>query len=262
MIVHNFSEIKLLNASDKPLIIMFPFAGGNMYSFRDMWENLSTIFDILCPELPGRGDLIDLNPISDINLLVEYIFTNYIQLLRLEKPYILYGHSMGALLSYLLSIELVKKKYNSPMYLFVSGREGPSSKKKEILHNLHSKSFFMRIQELGGIPLELYENIDFLNYIEPIIRADFKAVEDFKHIISSKLDIPILVFYGSEEDISCEDLQLWETVTNKKVEYIEMKGGHFFIYNHAENIAKFIIDSIFNTSGFNKKMYRESIGHG
>ena len=71
MIVHNYSEIKLLNASDKPLIIMFPFAGGNMYSFRNMWEDLSIMFDILCPELPGRGDLIELSPITDINLLID-----------------------------------------------------------------------------------------------------------------------------------------------------------------------------------------------
>lgn len=253
MIVHNFSEIKLLNASDKPLIIMFPFAGGNMYSFRNMWEDLSIMFDILCPELPGRGDLIELSPISDINLLIDYIFTNYIQPLRLEKPYILYGHSMGALLSYLVAIELVKKKYNLPIYLFVSGREGPSSKKKEILHNLPFKSFFIRLQELGGIPFELYENIDFLNYIEPIIRADFKAVENYNYEVSSKLNIPILVFYGSKEDILYENLLLWEVVTNKKVKYIQMEGGHFFIYDHAKSIVKFIIDTIFNASGLNNR---------
>lgn len=253
MIVHSFSEIKLLNASDKPLIIMFPFAGGSMYSFRNMWEDLSTMFDILCPELPGRGELIELSPISDINQLVNYIFTHYIQLLRLEKPYILYGHSMGALLSYLLSVELIKRKYNPPMYLFVSGREGPSSKKKEILHNLPSKSFFMRLQELGGIPFELYENIDFLNYIEPIIRADFKAVEDFNYEVSLKLNTPILVFYGNKENVSHENLLLWELVTNKKVEYIQMEGGHFFINDHAKSIARSIIDTIFKASGSNKK---------
>lgn len=252
MIVHSFSEIKLLNASNKPLIIMFPFAGGNIYSFRNMWEDLSTRFDILCPELPGRGDLIELSPISDINQLVNYIFTNYIQLLRLEKPYILYGHSMGALLSYLLSVELTKRKYNPPLYLFVSGREGPSSKKKEILHNLPSKSFFMQLQKLGGIPSELYENIDFLNYIEPIIRADFKAVENFDYNVSLKINTPILVIYGNKEDISYENLLLWEIVTNKKVKYIQMEGDHFFINNHAKNIAKLIINTIFDSSISNK----------
>lgn len=262
MVVHTFFDIKLLNASDKPLIIMFPFAGGNIYSFRNMWEDLLTNFDILCPELPGRGNLIELSPISDINILVEYIFLNYIQFLRLNKSYILYGHSMGALLSYLISIELMKRKYNQPTHLFVSGHTGPSSKKKEILHNLPYESFFIRLQELGGIPDELYKNKDFLNYIEPIIRADIKAVENYHYAPSEKLNSPISVFYGTEEEILKEDLLLWNIETNKGVEYIEMKGGHFFINNHAPSIAKYITNILFNTSDFHREVCIGNMNNG
>jgi len=245
MAIYNQSEITKLNNSNNALIIMFPFAGGNMYSYKDIIKSINPKFDIYCPELPGRGDLYDIPLISDINNLAQYIFISSIKNLRLNKKYLLYGHSMGALLVYLISKSLAQENYNLPIRLIVSGREGPSSKREKTTYDLPQTEFYNKLKLLGGVSPEVLMDKELMEYFDPIFRSDFQAVETYIYNTSHKfLNIPITSLYGTEEGLTFENIHKWGIETTNKTNYISMTGDHFFIFKNPQNIARIIENSL------------------
>lgn len=246
MAFYNQNEIEQINKSHKRLIIMFPFAGGNMYSYKDIIKYISPLYDVYCPEVPGRGDLSDISLLSNMEKMAQSIFISSIQYLNLDKEYILYGHSMGGLLVYLVAKLIKDNNINLPIKFIVSGREGPSSEKVRLTYNLPHFEFYNELKKIGGIPHDVINNKDLMEYFEPIIRSDFQAVETYKYKVSDyKFDIPIISLYGTEEDLSLDGLYKWQLETTRKVKFISMSGGHFFIFINAQKLAK-IIESNWN----------------
>ncbi len=75
----------------------------------------------------------------------------------------------------------------------------------------------------------------------PILRADFKVVEEYIYQKKNKLNIPIDVLYGNEEIDVETDIFKWKEESLKQVNIFEFKGDHFFIYEHTKNIANHLI---------------------
>jgi external thioesterase TEII len=224
-----------------PLLIMLPFAGGNAYSYRSIVEYLPPGIEVLCPELPGRGILTDRRLIRDMDLLAEFVLTNYLESTDLNRPYMLFGHSMGSLLVYLLARKIVAKRWNLPLHLCVSGRGGPSlERKKALTYNLPSREFRKEIGEMGGTRTEVLSESTLMDYFEPILRADFEAIEKYIHKSSDSLAIPITLFYGSCEKSVKYSAHLWELETSRLLVIKEMEGDHFFLFQHQPEIAAYL----------------------
>ena len=93
-------------------LFLLHFAGGNCYSYEFLIKKIlrSALSKIDCYalELPGRGKRLDEELIVDKNdAIVDYV--SQIKKLRNGKPYIIYGHSMGATLG--LSVVKKMEKY-------------------------------------------------------------------------------------------------------------------------------------------------------
>jgi len=221
---------------------MLPFAGGNSYSYKNIIKFVPAEIIIICPELPGRGLLSDKPFITEITNLADYIFIHWISKLPEGCKYIIFGHSMGALLGYLLTCKISATRITQPVRLIVSGRQGPQFlSDREILHTLPKVDFWNKVRELGGMPEELLADELLMKYFEPILRADFKAVESYQHVISPKFNIPIGVFYGHDEGIPIEGINSWNLETTRRVEQMELLGNHFFIFDHPKIIADYLV---------------------
>ena len=94
MIIYDTNKIEH-TVFAKPLLIMLPFAGGNAFSYRDLCLKLEEKYDILCPELPGRGSLTGEKLLDSIEAMSDYIFDHWIKPIHLTNSYVIYGHSMG-----------------------------------------------------------------------------------------------------------------------------------------------------------------------
>lgn len=249
MAIYNQFEATELNQSNNALVIMLPFAGGNMYSCKNITNEINSKFDIYCPELPGRGELHDVSLINNINDLAQNIFLNSIKKIRLNKQYILYGHSMGGLLAYLISKLIMLENLPLPIRIIVSGREGPSAPREEISYRLPKSEFYDKLRSLGGISAEILTNNELMEYFEPIFRSDFQAVETYEYSTPDKiLNIPITSLYGTEEGLSLEGIHKWEIETTGKTNYVSFPGNHFFIFNNSKKIAHIIEDSFYEVS--------------
>ena len=76
----------------------------------------------------------------------------------------------------------------------------------------------------------------------PYIRADIKMCELYSKKKFNKLDIPITVQFGSEDDIiSIENILLWKELTFSTFQIKMIHGGHFFIKTNPRSYANHLI---------------------
>lgn len=212
-------------------IITFPFAGGNKYSFNFLKHEAIKLKAL---EYPGRGQRISEPLLNNINDILEDALNNIISEIGTED-YIIYGHSLGALVGYLCCKKIGELNMKQPDKLIVSGYRAPFINKKESIYNLESDKFWEKIDKYGGIPQDVLLIDELITFFEPILRADFQCVENYVYNSSSdKLTIPINVFYGSDEDITQEEAESWQKETTGKVTVTKLKGNHFFIFDHKD----------------------------
>ena len=214
-------------------IIAIPFAGGNKYSFNNFIKSLVL-------ENPGRGLRIKEDLIENIYELINDLLPQFQKEIDACDDYIIYGHSMGALVGYLICKEIEKQGLKPPVKLVVTGAKAPKYSKEKTLSNLSNESFWKEISKLGGIPKELNNHPELIEYFTPILKADFKCIENYQYDKnSSKLTIPIDVFYGSDEEITQAEAEAWQEETAANVNVTELKGNHFFIFEHKDFFVEY-----------------------
>ncbi|WP_025742491.1 thioesterase II family protein [Aquimarina pacifica] len=224
-------------------VIAFPFAGGNENSFNFLKKDLNKKgIKLEVIEYPGRGFRLEEKLLDSVDEIVKDVFDQIKDKLH-QDEYIIYGHSMGALIGYLVCRKIEELKLPQPSKLIVSGREAPGVINEEKRCLLPSELFWEKISELGGFPDEILKEKGLRDFFEPILRADFRAIEYYQHIHANVLHIPIDVLYGNKEILHKSDIIEWGTITNKVVKITKLEGDHFFIYDH----VGFLVDRFYQS---------------
>lgn len=188
-------------------------------------------------EMPGRGARFSEPLLRDLKPMVEDVFEQIKE--RISAPYILFGHSMGARMAYLLIHKLIEKGLPLPLHFIASGcpapqvpNSGPAS------HLLPRKEFIARLKEYNGSPKEVLENEMMMDLFEPILRADFEAAHSFVYQKTTPFDIPLTALVGLNENIGENEIQAWSKETLGRFQLHSFPGKHFFIFDHLDRIVK------------------------
>lgn len=222
----------------KKQIFFLHFAGGNSYSFQFLTKKIDSDIKVHTLELPGRGKRMNENLITNYKDAVND-YLKQIKSLRTDSEYIIYGHSMGAILGFLVAAEM-EKLGDHPQKIVLTGNSGPgfyeTSKNKRYL--LNDEDLKKELLDLGGVSKEVLNNKDLFEFFNPILRADFRVLEQ-EDIPGPKVNCPIYALMGSEEE-QVDQINNWGNYTTGKFESEVLPGGHFFIFDHPERIAKII----------------------
>ncbi|MGR6001466.1 thioesterase II family protein [Bacillus cereus] len=89
-------------------LFCFPHAGGTSELYKNWDEIINENCNVCILTLPGRGRMALEKPFQDISKVLEQLSRDIESLL--EKPFIFFGHSMGALISYELA-KLLQKNF-------------------------------------------------------------------------------------------------------------------------------------------------------
>jgi surfactin synthase thioesterase subunit len=221
-------------------LFCLPFAGGNQYSFRELKNSLPGHIDLVPLDYPGRGSRMREALINSIEGMTGDMYRQLDG--RLDGPYAIYGHSMGAAIGYELTHRIRENGLPMPLHLFVSGRNAPSSeRRREVISNLPPAAFRAKIKELGGSPDEVLSNEALMELFEPILRNDFHAHENYVYNPQrEKLNLPLSAMYGDREDLLDEDVEAWKEETSGAFSLTKYSGDHFFIFSHWKEIANHI----------------------
>lgn len=224
-------------------LFLFPHAGGNKYSFQQMKAQLPEFIEYHPLELPGRGARFGEPLLDDFDLVVEDYYAQIKN--KLTGPYLFFGHSMGTVAGYLLILKLMQNKQNLPLHFFVSGRGAPNLKSDKVRHLMTAAEFREDMQDLGGVPIEVLDSEMFSEIFQPMLMADFKALETLQILDMPKIEVPITVFGGKQDHGSpLEEMLGWQEVAKKPIESHFFEGGHFFLMKYFDKISSIIEEAV------------------
>lgn len=222
-------------------LFFLPFAGANINSYNPLMRALSNEYECTAIELPGRGSQFGVKLLETVPQMAEYCVTQ-ISKKRNGASWGLFGHSLGAVLAALVGSS-PKTSSDLPDWIVLSGRAAPGiNVSKTVRHELTKNELFDDLRSLGGLEPEILDHPELLDLIEPILRADFKAIETFDFSTFPLLKVPILVLGGSQDCIELFQLKAWESFTTSTCKTVLLDGGHFFIYQQVNTIIELIRD--------------------
>jgi len=162
---------------------------------------------------------------------------------ELDRPYALFGHSMGTLLVYELTHFLLENGFPAPAHLFLSGRGAPHLPNRDKpIHQLPEHEFVAEIRKFNGTPKEVLEHEELMQLMIPILRADFEVCETYQYTQKPAFTIPITVFGGlQDEGATREELEAWQEHTTAGFNLRMFPGGHFFLLQHQPTIVETIV---------------------
>ncbi len=232
-----------MDKRDMVTLFCFPFAGGSSYSYRDLHGLTGDFIEIVPLELQGRGRKYGTPLLTNIHDIAAGLYTGIKD--KLSARYAFWGHSMGGWLAYLIIKKIIAENIPPPEHFFISGCEAPSvDTSRRDRHTLPKNELMALLRKYNGCPVEVLENEELMDMFEPIIRADFKAVETYIHEPAAPLNLPMTVMRGLQEEISYRDVLKWQEETVHKIKLLQFPGAHFFIYDHLPEIGRIITDTL------------------
>lgn len=190
--------------------------------------------DVIPIQLPGRENRVREQIPGDFDTIMDAMVAGLQG--ELNQPYVLFGHSMGALMAY----ELARRVNRKPEHLILAGRRGPRiAPFQQNIHDLDDASFIQLAMEGGGSQQALFANPELLRIMMTRLRADYRLCATYRHQPEQSLEIPITLFLGDDDPHNdSEDLGRWDVLTSGSYQCKLLPGGHFFINTHREALLK------------------------
>jgi len=224
-------------------LVCFPYAGGSARIFREWHDWCRPEVEVVPIELPGRGAHSQGPLIDRMDAMVERLMPAVEPLL--DKPFAIFGHSMGALIGFELSRALKAAGRRCPLHLFASGMRPPHRKGQYQIHTLPDHQLIEALRSLNGTPDEIMGDSSLVEFYLPLLRADLRLAETYRYAPGCPLDHPITVFSGIGDITTPINHQGdWQQHTRSGCTVRLLDGDHFFIQHHAHLLAASILKSL------------------
>lgn len=223
----------------RPLrLYCFAYAGGNATCFSQWQEAVDPCIEICAVELPGRGKRFSEAPYKAMPDLVEAIASVVVK--QNKQPAAFFGHSLGALLAFEVTHCLRSHYAPLPVHLFVSGCAAPQNRSPpKNLHALPHDELVEELKKYNGTPPGLLENRLLMELVLPTLRADFMLAEKYAYRAAARLELPITVYYGTEDPhVSEQQAREWRKETKGSCNVVLMEGDHFFLNQKRDAILQ------------------------
>jgi medium-chain acyl-[acyl-carrier-protein] hydrolase len=211
-------------------LFCFPYAGCGASAFHRWPAGLPPTVEVRPVQLPGRESRFREEPFTRLTPLVGALA----DALRphLDRPFVFFGHSLGALVSFELARELRRRGGPAPVGLLVAGRGAPHlPQRKPLLGHLPDEEFVEQLAAYGGVPAEVLAHQELLSLLLPALRADVLVSDTYTPTADTPLACPLHVYGGLEDaDVPREDLQAWQELTTGPFDLHLFPGGHFFLH--------------------------------
>lgn len=218
----------------------FPHAGAGASAYQP-WQSLLSDQTAAVPiQLPGRETRHFEPPLTSVESLIGLLGHELAP--RLEPPFALFGHSMGALIAFEFARSLRRAGASEPLGLFVSGHPAPQVRAgRAPVHQLPDYALAVKLKQLGGIPDVIADDPDLLAFFLPLVRADLALTETYAYRPEPELELPVFALGASRDPTTPYDqLLAWREQTRGEFRVELFAGGHFFLLEHVERVLALI----------------------
>jgi medium-chain acyl-[acyl-carrier-protein] hydrolase len=236
----------LPNPRAKLRLFCLPYAGGAASIYQDWAEKLPEAVEVCPIQPPMRGARINEEPFTRIAPLVRSIASAVGPLLN--KPYALFGHSMGALVSFELARHFRRERAPLPIHLFVSGRCAPQLRNPDPpKHDLPEVEFIEELRKLNGTPREVLDNQELMRMMMPLLRADFSVCETYTYTEEPPLACPITALGGLQDhEITPQMIEAWRAQTNGTFVRRMFPGDHFYLHSEKTLLLRLLAQDLYH----------------
>lgn len=244
--INKWFSVSKTKANPTLRVICIPYVGGSAAVYRNWDKYSNSNVQFLSLQLPGRGSRYSEQPYTEMNSLINDLSIVMGELLLESNiPYIIYGHSMGALIGFELTRMIARKGYKLPSYVVVSGAAAPDIVKNEKKYSLPTEELKDILRYYNGTPKEILEDDELLEMFLPCIRSDLEIVEEYKFTIDNLLPCSIIAIGGENDHlVSLSEIKQWENHTQKDFHYKLYEGDHFFLKDRAKDIVRYVTENV------------------
>lgn len=221
----------------QPLLICLPHAGGAASAFRAWPTKFAPDIAVGVVQYPGREDRFGETLIDNMPQLLAALLQELGPLLAM-RPYALLGHSMGGAIAHELAVRL-SEQGAAPKQLFISGRQPPRFHAQDGAVHLASDAAIMaELRRLSPRNQALVSSPELAALLVPIIRSDYRLIENYQPRDLPPLTCPIAVLAGRDDlELPVEQAQAWREYTTAECQVHFFPGDHFFISSQCDAVA-------------------------
>jgi medium-chain acyl-[acyl-carrier-protein] hydrolase len=197
--------------------------------YRPWCTQMKESIEVCLIQPPGREDRHAEPAYTHSYQLAEAITTQIRSLL--DKPFALYGHSMGALLAFEIARRLRAAALPTPFMLFPAAHRAPHLPlMRRIFYTLSDHELITEIRRLDGTPAAFFEDPDMLHYWLPIMRADLRICDTYEFVDAPPIDCAVVACAGANDKAVPPDrMEDWRKHTSGSFTLQVFRGDHFFM---------------------------------
>lgn len=220
-------------------LLCIPHAGGSASFYGTLIRQLQPS-KVVAIELPGRGRRYGEPLLTDLETMVDWIIRENQEIFQAE--FVLFGHSMGAVVAYELARRLSKPE--QPKHLVVSACAAPHRRagRGSVFTGASDDELIRGLEILDGLTPGVFSRRDIEEVFLPPLRADLGALARYSYDhFTGDLNLPVTVMGGrGDPEVTPTDLQDWQDLTSADIQTHTFEGGHFYLHQHERAVAEIL----------------------
>ncbi|MCQ9184101.1 alpha/beta fold hydrolase [Streptomyces sp. IBSBF 2953] len=227
-------------ADAETVLYCLPNAGGGGTHYLSWRTLLPRSVWVQPVQLPGRENRLAEDPRFETGEVADALREHA------DRPYVLYGHSMGGVLAFEAAAELARRGARLPERILVAASPAPQADAGWARRwaGLSEQQLLDEVVALGGVPRQVLEHPRLSRRITKVLASDVAWLANRPAGPRTALPVPIVALAGERDPlVRAESMTDWADCTSEHFRLHVIDGGHLFHTERADAVTSSILQS-------------------
>lgn len=225
-------------------LVCLPYAGAGAATYAGWSVPGDLPVEVWAVQPPGRENRWGEEPARRAGPVVDAVVAELAPLL--DRPVVLFGHSMGALLAFEVARRLRAQRHQEPAHLFLSAfRAADLPPWRPPASTLPDDALLRRVDEMMGPARNVVRDRNLLVAMIPTLRVDLELCETYTYVAQAPLAVPMTCFAAVDDpEVRVDEMAGWQRHTSGAFRLHTFTGGHLFLRDQEPEVLTRIATDI------------------